>query len=117
MWGQRKRLSEDIRRWRSLGWVTADGEVKIRDELASRGGGVGLASVLGILASVLLGFAAISFVAAHWQDMPRLFRLVLLLGLIWAGYGLRDCSRRAGNGCFPMPRSFLPSRRSAPASC
>ena len=37
---------------------------------------------------MLFGFAAISFVAAHWQDVPRLGRLGLLLAAIWLGYGV-----------------------------
>lgn len=86
MWGKRERLVDDIHRWRAAGWVTPDGEINILDELAKRGHGLGLASSLGILASVLFGFAAISFVAAHWNEMPRLLRLALLMSLIWAGY-------------------------------
>ncbi|MEQ1669907.1 MAG: DUF2157 domain-containing protein [Hyphomicrobium sp.] len=88
MWGSRKRLTDDINRWRAAGWVTSEGEEHILREIASAKRGVGLASVLGILASVLLGFAAISFVAAHWQDMPRLSRLALLFSLIGGGYGV-----------------------------
>ena len=87
MWVSSKRLTDDVRRWRSLGWVTQEGEAKILDEVTVSGRGIGLAGALGILASVLLGVAAISFVAAHWQDMPRMLRLALMLGLIWAGYG------------------------------
>lgn len=86
MWGYRKRLTADVQRWRAEGWIGADGERKILDDIASRGSGLNLASALAILASVLLGFAAISFVAAHWNEMPRTLRLGLLLSLIAGGY-------------------------------
>lgn len=86
MWGDGKKLQDDVRRWRGEGWVTADGEVQILQELARRGSGLSLASALGVLASVLLAFAMMSFVAAHWNDMSRGFRLSLLFGLIAAGY-------------------------------
>ncbi|MGB4867121.1 MAG: DUF2157 domain-containing protein [Hyphomicrobium sp.] len=86
MWVNSKRLTEDVRRWRAEGWVTPQGEAYILDDLARRGSGLNLASSLGILASVLLGFAVMSFVAAHWQEMSRLVRLSLLVTLIWAGY-------------------------------
>lgn len=87
MWGSRKRLDDDVRRWRKEGWVTADGERQILDELAHGGRGLNLATALGILASVLLAFAVISFVAAHWNEIGRLPRLLLLFGLIASGYG------------------------------
>jgi uncharacterized membrane protein len=86
MWINAKRLAEDVRRWRAEGWVTAEGEARILDDLAHRGSSLNLASALGILASVLLGFAAMSFVAAHWQDMSRLVRLAVLITLLWTGY-------------------------------
>lgn len=86
MFGDGKRLADDVQRWRREGWVTSDGETQILHELAQRGRGLSLASALGILASVLLAFAVMSFVAAHWQEMSRLFRLSLLIGLLFAAY-------------------------------
>lgn len=86
MWGYRRRLVRDVARWKSRGWVTAEGEGGILAELNAGGPAGGLASVLGILASTLLGLAAISFVAAHWEEMSRLARLALLFGALWLGY-------------------------------
>lgn len=86
MWGYRKRLTSDFARWKANGWLTADGEVAIARELAGSGREFGLASALGILASVLLGFAVMSFVAAHWSDIPRGLRLAMLAGLMWGAY-------------------------------
>ena len=100
MWGSGKRLGDDVRRWRGEGWVTAEGETRILAELAQRGSGVSLASALGILASVLLGFAVMSFVAAHWEDMSRIFRLLLLFGLILAGYGAAGFFETRGKQLF-----------------
>jgi uncharacterized membrane protein len=45
------------------------------------------APVLAIRGAVLFGFAAMSFVAAHWTGMSKLARLALLLGALWACYG------------------------------
>lgn len=88
MWVPYKtRLTRDLDRWRSNGWVSDDGRDAILADVAQSGSGFSLASALSILASVLFGFAAISFVAAHWEDMPRMARLLLLLASIWAGYG------------------------------
>lgn len=88
MWAPyKKRLMRDLDRWEASGWVSPEARAAILSDLASRGRDFSLASALAILASVLFGFAAISFVAAHWEDVPRLARLGLLLASIWAGYG------------------------------
>lgn len=86
MWISSKRLQRDVARWRANNWLTAEGAVQIQKELAVPGREVGLASVLGVLAACLLGFAAMSFVAANWQAMPRLGRLGVLFGGHWLAY-------------------------------
>lgn len=86
MWIGRGRLTNDLARWREAGWVTPQGEREIFAELASRQRGPGLAGALGILGVVLLGFAAMSFVAANWQDMSRLTRLVIIFGAMLGSY-------------------------------
>lgn len=83
MWVARRRLAEDLERWRVEGWVTPEGEAYIRHDLLERRHGPGLPAVLAILGVVLLGFAAMSFVAANWQAMPRALRLAI----IFAGLG------------------------------
>lgn len=87
MWISRSRLADDVARWRRAGWVTADGETAIRAEIAASRMPVGLAGVLAILGAVLLGFGAMSFVAANWQDIPRLARLGLIVAGLWVSYG------------------------------
>ena len=54
------------------GWVNADGEAAIRRDVAGHSSKLDLASALGILGAVLIGFGAMSFVAAHWSEMPKL---------------------------------------------
>lgn len=101
MWSSyKKRLTRDLDRWQSNGWVSEEGRAAILREIASPGRGIGLASVLAILASVLFGFAAISFVAAHWEDVPRFGRLALLLAAIWTGYGAAGWLTRRGQDVF-----------------
>lgn len=100
MWGSRRRLEDDVKRWRTEGWVSADGERHILAEIAGRGSGLNLASVLGILASVLLAAALISFVAAHWEEMGRWPRLLMLFALIAGGYGAAGVFEARGQGMF-----------------
>lgn len=86
MWAPyKRRLKRDLDRWHASGWVSDIGRQEILADVASQRG-LGLAPALAILAAVLFGFAAISFVAAHWEELPRLARLGLLLAAIWLGY-------------------------------
>lgn len=85
MWGYQRRLNRDLERWQAQGWIGSDAAGRIRAD-AARAGGVSLSGVLGILAAVLLAFAVMSFVAAHWTDMPRLARVALLFSFMWAAY-------------------------------
>jgi uncharacterized membrane protein len=80
-------LERDLAAWRAAGLISADTEAAIRAEVAARRRGLGLSGVLGLLGAVLIGFAAMSFVAANWQDMSKLSRIALLLGGLWAAYG------------------------------
>lgn len=86
MWISRRRIINDLATWRAAGWVTPDGETRIRQDLLDRHIGPGLPAVLGILGVVLLGFAAMSFVAANWQDIPRLVRLLIIFTGLGGAY-------------------------------
>jgi uncharacterized membrane protein len=83
----RSRVERDLTRWQAAGWVGDAGAAAIRAELATRKLPIGAAAVLAILGAVLFGFAAMSFVAANWNHMSKLARLVLLVGALWACYG------------------------------
>jgi uncharacterized membrane protein len=83
-----RRLERDLVRWRDAGWVSADGAAAIRRDVESQASGVELAPVLGILGAILIGFGAMSFVAAHWDEMARLFRLAIIFGGLFGAYGL-----------------------------
>lgn len=87
MWGYRARLERDLVRWREQGWITDAGAEGIRRDLASTDH-ISLPTTLAILGAVLIGFAAMTFVAANWQDMPRIARLALLIAGLWGCYGL-----------------------------
>ncbi|MBA4132030.1 MAG: DUF2157 domain-containing protein [Hyphomicrobium sp.] len=100
MWGYQQKVAKDLERWRAAGWIDEAGARAIRADVASRGRGIGLPGALAILAAVLIGFAVMSFVAANWQDMSRVFRLGLLTGLLCAAYVLAAAMFRRGLDTF-----------------
>ena len=83
----KSRLTADLVRWQAAGWVDASGAEAIRADLDARTSKTGIIGVFAVLGALLLGCAAISFVAANWQDMSKLLRLSLLGGGIVASYG------------------------------
>ncbi len=100
MWSYRKRLDRDLVRWRDAGWITPEGEGAIRRDLETGAHTLGLANALAILSAVLIGFAVMSFVAANWQDMPRILRIGLLIAALWAAYGFAGVFARRGMAGF-----------------
>lgn len=86
--GYRKRLSEDLPRWREAGWVTRDGESAILASLESRPSTFGLAAIVGTLGALLLGAGVVAFVGANWEYLPRLVRFGLLLAAMALAYGI-----------------------------
>jgi uncharacterized membrane protein len=101
MWSPyRKRLTRDLDRWQANGWLSEEAHSAILADAATGARSFNLASALGIIASVLFGFAALSFVAAHWDTVPRLARLLLLLASIWAGYGAAGWLEARGHSDF-----------------
>ena len=91
----RRQLLAHIERWAERGWVTAAGADAIRAEVSTRRG-PSLAGALAVLAAVLLGFAAMTFVAANWQAMSKLVRLAVLGVGLWAAYGASALLRERG---------------------
>ncbi len=83
-----RRLDRDLARWREQGWISAEAVASIRQDVASRSRSLELAPVLGILGAVLIGFGAMSFVAAHWNEMARLLRLALIFAGLFGAYGI-----------------------------
>ncbi len=96
MWGYRKRIDRDLVRWREAGWVTPEGEAAIRRDVEQGIRTLGLANALAILSAVLIGFAVMSFVAANWQEMPRVLRLGMLAVSLWVSYALAAVLARRG---------------------
>ena len=81
-----KRLERDLKRWHEKGWVSGEGYQAIQAELA-RDPKLSASAALAAIGAILLGFAAISFVAANWTVIPRLARLAMLVAALWAAYG------------------------------
>ncbi len=81
----------DLDRWRAAGLIDAETAERIRQHEAARGEGPGrfrwpvaLAMVAG---GLMLSAGALLFVAAHWEELPPVGRVALLLGCLAASHG------------------------------
>lgn len=84
----RSRLERDLKRWREAGFISDAGWSGITADLAATArGGFGAAQVFAMLGAVLFGFAIMSFVAANWDGMSKLLRMLILLLTLTACYG------------------------------
>ena len=96
--GYRQRLEADLTKWVADGVISGDAAQSIRkarfaEEAVSR-----LPGIFAMLGALMLAASVSAFVAANWQEIPRLVRLVGILTLIAA--------------CFPV--ALLLGRRGMP---
>lgn len=83
----RRQLRQEAELWWQSGWIDAAFYQKLTDcyrfqQLEQEASHRFVAILMG-LGSILLGLAAITFVAANWQEWSRLVKLILLMSLFW----------------------------------
>jgi uncharacterized membrane protein len=95
MAGYKARLQKDLDGWIAAGLVAAESREPILASVAEERR-LDTASVLAVIGALLLGAAAIAFVAANWGAIPRLPRFGLILGLFLAVAGAATWTSRDG---------------------
>ncbi|MGI9372272.1 MAG: DUF2157 domain-containing protein [Hyphomicrobiales bacterium] len=80
-------LKNDMPRWIEQGWISGSGAETILQDVASRKSKFSFANVLAILGALLLCFGVMTFVAANWAEISKLWRLIILLLALWTSYG------------------------------
>ena len=94
--GYRQRLEADLAKWVADGVISGDAAQSIRtarfgEEAASR-----LPAIFAMLGALMLAASVSAFVAANWQEIPRLVRLFGILALIAACFPIAlQLGRRA----------------------
>ncbi|MEZ5876351.1 MAG: DUF2157 domain-containing protein [Tepidamorphaceae bacterium] len=78
----------DVARWAENGWIEGEGLAAIRADLVSRRSRFGLPHIFGLLGAVLLMLSALTFVAANWEEIPRLVRVAMLAGALFVSYAI-----------------------------
>ena len=86
-WSYTNRIQRDVQRWHDAGWIDQQGRAGILADVETRKTVASLPAVLAILGATLIGFSAMTFVAANWQGMSKLARLLFLMAGLWIAYG------------------------------
>lgn len=89
-----------ISSWKEQGLIDNDTAGKLLSDLNSRRSGIGLGTVLATIGGLLLGAAVILLVAANWQDIPRIVRVLSVFAIIWLCYIGGVWRRLAGDAIF-----------------
>jgi uncharacterized membrane protein len=92
----RKRLEADLTRWVGEGLVSAGSAATIRQSLA-REGGFRLPGLLGLFGGLLIASSVAAFVAANWEEMPRLMKLGMILAAIVVALAIAARLERKGS--------------------
>jgi uncharacterized membrane protein len=80
--GFNKRLKLELSRWQEHGWVSAEGRQAILADLAARQQKTLGASALLLAGALLLGVGVITWFAAHWNEISKLSKLVLIVSAL-----------------------------------
>ncbi|WP_043750150.1 DUF2157 domain-containing protein [Methylobacterium nodulans] len=75
----RERVLRDIRSWAARGLIDLAQQRRLEEEVRRGSDLGGLQVALGIAAALLVGTAALAFVASNWAAMPPFARLLLLI--------------------------------------
>ncbi|SMB27570.1 putative Membrane protein-like protein [Sterolibacterium denitrificans] len=94
-----KRLAQELPHWQKEGWVSAEGGPAILADLAARETAPMWASALALIGAVLLGLGVITWFAAHWNEIGKLAKLLLVALALTASH--------LGHG-FCLSRGALP---------
>ncbi|OJU83160.1 MAG: hypothetical protein BGO06_27220 [Shinella sp. 65-6] len=82
----RGRLERDLKLWTAQGLIDTGTAGRLLDEYDSRESAFSLGRVLMIIAALLVSAAVLLLVAANWEIIPRLVRLLGIAALIWGSY-------------------------------
>lgn len=81
------RVRQDIARWAESGLIDAPTAAALANDIEDNDRrSLSFGSILTMMAALLFGAAILIFIAANWQAIPRLARVVALFAVILVGY-------------------------------
>lgn len=87
IWTRKAILADAITDWQSRGLITDSTAATLSADAQASGTRFAFRNILILLAVICLGFAAMTFVAANWENMTRLTRVGLIFAAMWGFWG------------------------------
>jgi len=94
------RLKRDLDRWIERGWVTPANAQAILNDTGADATTRYIPQILAVMGAVLVGFAAMTFVAANWAVIPKIVKLTLLFAALWSAWGAAVFAERRGHTAY-----------------
>lgn len=85
-WNRKTMLTTAIEDWQARGLVDQSTAGRLIDDVAKAAPARSFTTVIILLGVICLGFGAMTFVAANWQEMTSAARLALLVAALWASW-------------------------------
>ncbi|MBC2773833.1 DUF2157 domain-containing protein [Rhizobium sp. AQ_MP] len=79
----RGRLKRDLDDWVGRGLIDAGTAERLLADVDRRGAGFSIGSVLSMFAALLIAASLLMLIAANWELIPRLVKVVGIIALIW----------------------------------
>lgn len=99
MAGYAGKVRADIERWVAAGLIDRPTATRLAADVDKNAGkAFSFGNVLAIMAAVLLGASVLIFVAANWEFIPRIARVISLFALILVSYVGGAVLKERGNG-------------------
>jgi len=83
--------------WKTRGLIDADTAHALDADIGADAPGAGFRGFIILAGIISLCFGVMTFVAANWDDIPRLGRLGLIVGSMWASWAGAILSERRGH--------------------
>jgi uncharacterized membrane protein len=93
-------LRSQLQDWHARGLIDNDVLNRLETDIDQRKAKRSFSSIAVILGVICLCFGAMSFVAANWDEMPRILRLSVLLAAITTSYLIADIFSKRGMEAF-----------------
>jgi uncharacterized membrane protein len=87
LWNRKTILTNAVSDWHTRGLLDETTAANLLADTDTQGSSFSFQNILILLAVICLGFAAMTFVAAKWDDMARLTRVAVVLGSMWVFWG------------------------------
>lgn len=95
-WAYKKRLKDDLENWVAKGWVSSSGAAAILKDQDQDDGRSRLPMALAGIGVICVALAVLAFIAANWDAIPKLLKLIGIALLIVTSHGLAALAATKG---------------------